>query len=53
MDGATPFAPMSLRSLASASVTFVERIPVLFWAAWIVGVVGGTAALALRAGAAG
>ena len=44
---------MSFMVLASATVSFVERIPVLFWAAWIFGVVAGTAVLALRVGPVG
>jgi hypothetical protein len=34
--------------LASTAVRAVDRIPALFWAAWIIGVVLGTAVLAFR-----
>jgi hypothetical protein len=36
--------------LASAAVRVFERIPTLVWAAWIVGVVAVTGAMALNGG---
>jgi len=40
--------PTKFAHLASTAVRAVDRIPTLFWAAWIVGVLLGTAVLAFR-----
>ena len=38
-------------SMAATTVRVVDRIPVFFWAAWILAVLIGTAALAFNSGA--
>jgi len=43
--------PTKFAHLASTAVRAVDRIPTLFWAAWIVGVLLGTAVLAFRVNA--
>ncbi|MEE8311336.1 MAG: hypothetical protein V3R77_03700 [Candidatus Binatia bacterium] len=44
---------MRFGSLASMAVRFVDRIPAVVWAAWIVTVVAGTAVLAVTLGSVG
>ena len=44
---------MTFPQIASAAVHFAHRIPTVFWAAWILAVVIGSAMLALNAPAIG